>query len=147
MPDRVLFLDIDGVMNTLSSPVDPAIGLTSLLLPGCVAALNRVVQATGAVVVVTSTWRLTMPLAELRAHFRAAGCVAEIVDVTPDLDAPRRDREIAAWLAAQAEPPRAYCILDDDRDMDGLPGRLVRTDSRRGLGDDELPRVLALLAE
>ncbi|MBZ5709030.1 HAD domain-containing protein [Nannocystis pusilla] len=142
---RVIFLDIDGVMNTLSTPVDAARGLTSLLLPRCVAALNQVVRATGAAVVVTSTWRLTMPLAELRAHFAAAGCVAEILDITPDLDAPRREREIAAWLAAQPEPPRAWCILDDDRDMGALADRLVSTDSHRGLGDHELPRVLALL--
>lgn len=146
MTTRVLFLDIDGVMNTLSTPVDPALGLTSLLLPRCVAALDRIVRASGAVVVVTSTWRLTMPLTELRAHFAAAGSSAEIVDITPDLDAPRREREIAAWLAAQPEPPRAFCILDDDRDMDAFATRLVRTDSHRGLGDDEVPRVLALLA-
>ena len=122
MTARVLFLDIDGVMNTLSTPVDPALGLTSLLLPRCVAALDRIVRATGAVVVVTSTWRLTMPLTELRAHFAAAGSSAEIVDITPDLDAPRRDairvRSGAAnatngarrlWWWRQA-PPCSRCI-------------------------------------
>jgi hypothetical protein len=145
--DKVIFLDIDGVMNSVATPFGAGRGLASFLDPNNVAVLNHIVRATGAVIVVTSTWRLTMSIEQLRAHFAEAGCVAEIVDTTPDVDAYRRDREIRAWLAAQREPPRRFVILDDDREMCDLAGRLIRTDQMTGLSAREQPQVLALLAD
>ena len=102
---KVIFLDIDGVMNSHDTCTDHELGLVSWLDAKNVAILNAIAQATGAAVVVSSTWRLTMPFDELCATFVAAGCVAEIVGITPDIDARRRDHEIQAWLAAQPEPP------------------------------------------
>jgi hypothetical protein len=146
-PRKVVFLDIDGVMNHVRTRAGPGGGLRAMLEPASVALLNRVVEATGAVVVVSSSWRLVLSLDALRAAFAAAGCVAEIVDVTPALDASRRELEIAAWLAAQAEPPARFVILDDEYAMDALPGRLVRTSKLRGLCADDLPAVLERLAD
>lgn len=146
MPRKVIFLDIDGVMNNLGTR--PARdGLASWLDPVHVALLNDVVRATGAVVVLSSSWRLAMPLDALRVAFAEAGCVAELVDVTPALDGGRRGREIAAWLAAQREPPARYAILDDTFDMPELPGKLIKTSRVEGLSARELPRLLALLAD
>lgn len=145
MFDKVIFLDIDGVMNSVTTPFGDRRRLSTFLDPSNVAVLNQIVRATGAVVVVTSTWRLTMSIEQLRGHFEDAGCVAEIVDVTPDLDAYRRDREVRAWLAAQREPPRRWVILDDDPELDASPDTLVRIDQLVGLSARELPRVLELL--
>lgn len=145
MPRKVIFLDIDGVMNNLGTPGDR--GLASWLDPANVAVLNQIVQATGAAVVLSSSWRRSMPLADLRMAFARAGCAAEIVGITPDLDGPRRGREIAAWLAAQAEPPARYVALDDQFDMPELPGKLVKTSQVEGLTAREVPRILALLAD
>ena len=48
---RVIFLDIDGVLNTASdSPV-------TLLRPKCIAALNRITQTTGASIIISSNRR------------------------------------------------------------------------------------------
>ncbi|MCY1059430.1 HAD domain-containing protein [Nannocystis sp. SCPEA4] len=146
MPRKVIFLDIDGVMNSLAGKAGQR-GLSSWLDPVHVALLNDVVRATGAVVVVSSSWRRSMPLDALRLAFAEAGCVAEVVDVTPDLDPGRRGREIAAWLAAQREPPTRYAILDDTFDMPELPGKLVKTSRVEGLTAREVPRLLALLAD
>lgn len=147
VPRKVIFLDIDGVMNNLGTRPPRRRGLSSWLDPAHVALLNEVVRATGAVVVLSSSWRLSMPLAALRAAFAEAGCVAELVDVTPDLDSARRGREIAAWLAAQSDPPARYAILDDTFDMPELPGKLVKTSRVEGLTRRELPGLLALLAD
>jgi hypothetical protein len=147
MPRKVIFLDIDGVMNNLGTKPARRRGLESWLDPVHVALLNDVVRATGAVVVLSSSWRLTMPLDALQAAFAEAGCVAELVDVTPDLDPPRRGREIAAWLAAQRDPPARYAILDDTFDMPELPGKLVKTSRIEGLSRREIPPLLALLAD
>jgi hypothetical protein len=146
VPRKVIFLDIDGVMNNLGSKSARS-GLGAWLDPVHVAVLNDVVRATGAAVVLSSSWRLAMPLDALRLAFAEAGCVAELVDITPDLDRGRRGREIAAWLAAQSEPPVRYAILDDGFDMPELPGKLVKTSRVEGLGAREVPRLLALLAD
>mgnify|MGYP001375937908 CR=1 FL=1 len=147
MARKVIFLDIDGVMNSFSTrPQDPR-GLVDFLDPANVAVLNAVVEGSGAVVVVTSTWRLTMPFAELRATFAAAGCVAEIVDVTPDIDGPRRGVEVEAWLAAQVEAPARFVVIDDDFEMPAFPEKLVRTRKLHGLCARDVPAVLALLAD
>lgn len=144
---KVIFLDIDGVMNSHDTCTDHELGLVSWLDARNIAILNEIAQATGAVVVVSSTWRLTMPFAELCATFAAAGCVAEVLDVTPDIDARQRDLEIQAWLVAKAEPPSRYVILDDDRDMPALPEKLVKTCPSRGLSRGDISAVLALLGD
>lgn len=147
MPRKVIFLDIDGVMNSVATrPQDPR-GLLDFLDPVNVAVLNTIVQATGAVVVVSSSWRRTMPFPALQATFAAAGCVAEIVDITPTIDPHQRGLEVAAWLARQPEPPHRFVVLDDEFDMPAFPDRLVRTRKLHGLCARDLPAVLALLAD
>lgn len=147
MPRKVIFLDIDGVMNNLGTRTDHHRGFPSWLDPVNVAVLNDIVRATGAVVVISSSWRHGIPFHELCDGFREAGCIAEIIGGTPDIDGPRRGREIAAWLAAQPEPPARYVALDDQFDMPELPGKLVKTSQVEGLTAREVPRILALLAD
>ncbi len=147
MARKIIFLDIDGVMNNVGTRPKNARGLIDYLDARNVAALNEVVRATGAVVVVSSTWRLSTPFAELQASFAGAGCVAELIDVTPDLDSGARGREVAAWLAAQSEPPARFVVLDDEFDMPDFPDRLVRTRKLHGLCDSDVREVIALLAD
>jgi hypothetical protein len=145
--NKVIFLDIDGVMNGVASRPDHRRGFVGFLDPINVAALNQIVAATGAVVVVSSTWRLTIPWDEMKAAFREVGCAAQLVDRTPDLDARDRQREIIAWLAAQAVPPARYVVIDDDFLMPDLPGALVRTSKLCGLTANDVPAVLRRLAD
>ncbi|MEZ4448238.1 MAG: HAD domain-containing protein [Nannocystaceae bacterium] len=145
MPQKVIFLDVDGVMNHHDTITDAERGFVSWLDPKNVAVLNEVVRATGAVVVISSGWRWSMPFGELRAAFAEAGCVAEVIDVTPDIDGHRRGREILAWIAAQAEAPACYLALDDEHEMPELGGRALKIDPSEGLSLTVLPRVLALL--
>jgi hypothetical protein len=147
VPRKIIFLDIDGVMNSINTrPQDPR-GLADFLDPRNVSVLNAIVEATGAVVVVSSTWRLSTSFAALQASFAEAGCVAEIVDVTPDIDQRQRVLEVAAWLERQATPPSRFVVLDDDYDMPAFPDKLVRTSKQYGLSPRDLPAVLAILAD
>lgn len=46
-PAKVIFLDVDGVMNNHDTRTDHHVGLVSWLDPKNVAVLNEIVQATG----------------------------------------------------------------------------------------------------
>lgn len=148
MPLKVIFLDIDGVMNTYyTAIVVTSEALADSLEPENVAVLSELVRRTGAVIVVSSAWRQTHSLAELRDGFAAAGCVMTIHDTTPSLEGQSRGREIQAWIDAQPEPPTRYVILDDEHDMPEHPGKLIKTKPRDGLCKRHLRRALGLLAD
>lgn len=145
MPRKIIFLDIDGVLNTIRTAIMEPEGLANSLEPDNIEVLNEIVRETGAAIVISSSWRLDCSLAELREGFAAAGAVIDIIDMTPDLDGAPRGHEVAAWIAAQPEPLSHYVILDDDHDMPDHPGKLVKISAWTGLHDDHVPRVLALL--
>jgi HAD domain in Swiss Army Knife RNA repair proteins len=107
---KVIFLDIDGVLNSCKT-VERWRGLV-----GIDASLARrfagLQQSTGAITVLSSTWRLSRTW---KSTMRKNGVVG-IIDRTPDLPGRSRGEEIAAWLAAHPEV-EVYAILDDDSDM------------------------------
>lgn len=129
---KVLFLDIDGVLNSHRSAVafggmpfdarahrhrfdDIAIRL-----------IGGIAQTAGAIIVLSSSWRNDVSWTQIGP---ALGL--HIEDRTPSLIGPR-GREIAAWLDAHPEVER-YAIVDDDADM--LPEQMpyfVHTNMREG---------------
>jgi hypothetical protein len=121
----VIFLDVDGVLNTMVSwglrPIPRALD------QACVERLSLLVEVTNACVVVSSTWRLLMTLDAIQDALSAKGfCAAadRLIDVTVRGCTTRSD-EIRAWLietygARPDWPP--FAILDDeplDADVDG----------------------------
>lgn len=141
---RVVFLDIDGVLNTIFSwgkrPHAAA------LEPERVARINALCAATGAVIVVTSTWRLVFDMDGLRQLLTGAGLTAPIVDVTPCLDTGHRCDEIRFWVNSQPEPPDSYVIFDDDETA-GIEGHFVWIARSRGVEDWHVDRARKLLME
>lgn len=110
---RVLFLDIDGVI--LSGEELWASGNPRYLPPHKVELLNEVIERTGAVVVVSSTWRHDR---ETPSLLRKAGFRGRFHDDwrTERFSTAFRGAEIAEWLTRHPEVER-YAILDDDSDM------------------------------
>jgi len=132
----ILFLDVDGVLLSTSSI--ERFRSARVLDPDCVERLNRIVERTGAKVVISSTWRL-QHMDELREALQEAGFrhLDAIVDETAHLPSQSRDSEIWAWLATFGA--KAYCVLDDTR----LRNRhLVRTNHLVGLTDEDVEKVL-----
>jgi hypothetical protein len=113
-PDRaaikVIFLDIDGVLNTCKT-VERWRGLI-----GIDAALAhrfaQLQQETSASVVLSSTWRL---FRNWKSTMRTNG-VLGVIDRTPDLPGCARGEEIEAWMAGHPEVC-VYAILDDETDL------------------------------
>jgi hypothetical protein len=135
----VIFLDIDGVLAPIRRW-----DRYGDLEPACVQALNAIVTAAGAEVVVSSTWRHGRTVAELQAMLAAAGFTGSVVDKTPP-GPPGADRgdEIAAWLAEHAVA--GYVIVDDHADMGPLRERLLLTHPGRGLQPTDTARAIQIL--
>lgn len=149
---RVIFLDFDGVLNADTDDVEEADELwtEAWLDPTLVARLAQLVEATSAVVVISSSWRQRRTQAEL-AHFLALrGYAGGVLDVTPRLPRPEegerlvRAAEVRAWLDAQADID-SFVILDDDEDFGPLSARHVRIDSKVGLTSADVRAAMAIL--
>lgn len=137
----VVFCDIDGVLNSAATwgqrPHAQA------LEPRLVQRLDGFCREVGAVVVVSSTWRLLYPYPELAELLRAAGLTVPIVGVTPQYGTSRA-AEIQEWVWAHPEV-EAFLIFDDGADA-AIPGRFVLTESRAGLTELDVELARALLA-
>jgi len=158
----VLFLDIDGVMNSQAhydrlkargEPTPPA----GWLDPVLVARVNEVCRVTCAEVVITSSWRTCYDKGGLdfvRATLREAGFTGEVIDGTPDLCerapdgsllrvAETRGDEIRLWLGEN--PGRGRWAVVDDLDLGMDAARHVRTDLAHGItGENAEALVWAL---
>src|SRR5689334_1687229 len=108
---KVIFLDFDGVLNSLAF-LRKEPGPLDRLDPAAVARLSALAQRSGAKVVISSSWRLQRSLDDLRHLLRSLGFAGEVVGRTPDLTATVRvadssavrSMEIRAWLEACAPP-------------------------------------------
>lgn len=148
---KVLFLDIDGVLNS-QRWAGKCKEWFRLLDPEAVAHLRRIVDAVPDLrIVVSSAWRIGRSLTDLRMHLSACGMdpaiERRIIDRTPSLPGQRiRGQEIAAWME-YSHRVTSYVIVDDGDDMGELLPRLVRTAWEVGLTAADADRVLTLLAE
>ena len=147
--EAVLFLDIDGVLNCLSTWSQPRVG-AHRLDPERIALLNEIVRRTGCLIVASSTWRhgdFAGPKS-LPSILREYGLQAQFCPEwrTPDLGHEHsRGEEIARWLSRN--PVGLYAIVDDDDDMlpEQMP-RFVRTSFERGLTREHADRLIAILS-
>lgn len=116
---KIIFLDFDGVMDTSFLKVS----LTKerqalsdrygfLFDKECVTNLKRIIDATNAGIVVTSSWKLDMSLEKLLEMWKFRKLPGKIIDVTPNLVGNRSD-EISAWLEAHKDIDIQYVIIDD----------------------------------
>lgn len=165
---RVIFLDIDGVLNHCNTRhnVAPTAAepLPIPIAPECMVRLNRLVAETAAKIVISSSWRTFAPWRDLGPALVRHGLCADVIGATPDLPndgtwlanweirkgAPfaferlERGWEIAEWLAAHPEVTQ-FAILDDCSDMDVLKPWLVLTHPNDGLDDPDVERAKWLL--
>lgn len=169
---RVVFLDIDGVLNhpgTYSDDAapwrrDPSELVRVPVAPECMDRLNRLIADTEARIVISSSWRLFARWQDLAPALARYGLVGEVVGETPDLinDAAwleawrkreggpfmyerlERGMEIAEWLGQHPEVT-GFVILDDCSDMADLKPRLVHVDPVIGLDDPDVERAKLLL--
>lgn len=151
---KVLFLDIDGVLNSADwyhrrdpevrklkdSPSNCALAEID---PAAAARLQRIIDATGCRIVVSSSWRLGYSLTWLTAMLRKGGIVAPVIGATPVGDTGERSDEIERWLS-WVPGVEAYVILDDGSDAE-MPGHFVHTSWGFGLQDEHVEQAIGIL--
>jgi hypothetical protein len=147
---KVIFLDIDGVLNNMESLRFPRIRVKSsehsysAAHPSCIAALNRIISETNARIVISSTWR-GIGLEVMFEIFHQWGIAGMTVGYTPLWERSfERGDEIADWLSKHPEVT-SFVILDDGDDMGVLKHRLVQTDYEIGLTEADADRAIAIL--
>lgn len=115
----IIFLDFDGVMDTsflkisLTKERQALSDRYGLLFDKkCVRNLKKIIDATNADIVVTSSWKLDMNLEKLQEMWKYRKLPGKIIDVTPNLIGSRSD-EISSWLEAHKDIDIQYVIIDD----------------------------------
>ena len=136
---KVLFLDIDGVLNGVEYQMSPEFE-NSYIDKSRLPILKAIADRTGAKIVLSSTRKKDwVPGNPLDSVFTDAGI--SLYDKTPAMG--RKNLEIAAWLSAHPEVD-SFVILDDaDGGWGELYPRLVPTFpvESRGLTEEHIAKV------
>lgn len=164
---KIIFLDIDGVLNTERQHdrcVEAGLAYVDnfgyAFDPVSVANLKRIVDETGADIVISSSWKF-WGLSTMQKLWTSRELPGKIIDVTPNnvsdemllsvdldlMDMPAgKGSEIKEWLSTNGSRVTDYAILDDLPDM--LPeqqSHFVQTDPRVGITKADADRVITIL--
>ena len=162
---KVIFLDIDGVLNTKWWYTQMDKNTTRdkygyAFDPNAVANLKKILDETGADIVVSSSWK-SYGFSELEEMWQDRGLPGKLIGVTPnsvsdemllnaDLDNMElfsiRGMEIKEWLTKHGKSVSHYAIIDDMDNM--LPEQqsyFVRTDSEMGITKENAEKAISIL--
>lgn len=151
MPTKILFLDLDGVLNSinyiksLDGDFDDPINQID---PVAVIRLNNLILRTGASVVISSTWRLIFrrasdPLKTCQNSMACYKIVAPIIGMT-GVESGGRKEEIKMWLSEHPEVEK-FVIIDDDV-IGAFEGHIVKTSVIDGLQDEHVEQAIKILS-
>ena len=143
---KVIFLDIDGVLNSLRSahafngyPHDFSKESLKQFDWVAIELIKRVCDETNAKIVISSTWRKQHSIEDFKNYLKL-----DIIDKTPTMMG-GRGYEIQKWLADK-ENIEKYAIIDDDNDM--LPEQMeffVHTSHKEGFLYKDYCKLLKIL--
>lgn len=166
----LIFLDYDGVLNHAAffawrkaereagrlPPMNGPGAVPMSLDRACVARLNGLIETTGALVVVSSSWRQGSTVRRLQKTLDGYGFAGTVVGMTTDSAAPApgslisvakpRGDEIRAFLDALPAPPSGFVALDDERHLEAIAEHAVYTDHYAGgLTDEKVDEAIRVL--
>lgn len=138
---KIIFLDVDGVLNFDGSKEKVCVDKVKLL--------KKIVDRTGAKIVLSSDWRYWWgkrdeDLSNLIQKLKECGM--GMLSRTPVTKHCYRGAEIYQWLNEwQGEKISSFVIFDDQDDMKPFMDKLVRTSCKIGLTDDDVERAIKIL--
>lgn len=166
---KVIFLDIDGVLNPTyymnalhwmhehsGGKIKMMDQYGQLFFDQNVQALNRVVELSGVKIVLSSTWRMA-GLKQMKQMWIDRGLPGDLIDVTPTettvvkrgmaefYDLVSRGMEVECWLQDHPDV-EGYVIIDDCRDfLEHQKERFVQTDPMIGFTEEDADRTIKIL--
>lgn len=165
---KIIFIDIDGVLNTErhheycdKNDLNNSDDYGYLFDPMAVKNLARIVNETGADIVISSSWKYS-GLSTLLDMWNERGLPGRVIDITPDnisnemllkadLDNMEflscKGYEIKEWLSAHGKNVSQYAILDDEQEM--LPDQqshFVQTNPDVGITKEDSEKVIRILS-
>ncbi len=163
--NKVIFLDIDGVLNTKwwytqmdrNTPKDK---YGYAFDPKSVANLKRILDETGAEIVISSSWK-SLGLSELEEMWQDRGLPGKLIGITPntvsdellldaDLDHMElfsiRGMEIKEWLDKHGKKVSHYVIIDDmDNFLPEQQSHFVQTNPEVGITEEDADKTIKIL--
>lgn len=145
---KVLFLDIDGVLNNLEflKALGDTITFEDMIMPEKVSLLNKIVEEHDFTVVLSTAWRYAFPSSEIERLLRKLGFKHTIHSTTPKSESGQREDDVKMWLE-KFHRVKEFVILEDAYDMGTLEPRTVKTDVNVGLTVDHVQQVRELMAD
>lgn len=147
---KVLFLDIDGVLNTdrqqwhcQMNCITPIDEFGYEFDHKAVDNLATILEETGAEIVISSSWKF-LGLQTLQKMWEDRKLPGTILDITSD--GKSKGWEIDEWLMECESQVNRYAIIDDENDI--LPKQLnhfVQTNSQFGITCKDAERVITIL--
>ena len=149
---KIIFLDIDGVLNSWDDYNDRCKNLKKEERPSFgdieerpLMLLKELIEATNAKVVLSSSWRKSIFLtSEVYKALSTMG--VELYDITPILPSGNRADEIKDWL--KDKEVESFVILDDDSfefKKNELSKNLVKTTMDSGLQKEHIEEAVQVL--
>lgn len=152
---KVIFLDVDGVLNEAGSKSRSPHGFIGVD-DEKVAVLKQIVDATGAIIVLSSTWKKDwsnnpdeIGIDAVYLNKKLARYGLRIIDKTTD-DMWNRGFGIKAWLSLH--DVESWLVLDDDKfedfEYEGIMPHFVQTSfASGGLTDQHIPKCIEILTK
>ena len=161
---KIIFLDFDDVLNTehyqgllryQGEPWQDEHG--AFFDPNAVKQLRRIIDATGADIVIESSWKY-LGLDAMKELWKVRNLPGRVIDITPssvsdeyllkNLDTTMihcKGMEIASWLSEQAEDIR-YAIIDDEYViLDSQLPHFILTNPYEGITEEQTNRTISIL--
>lgn len=170
---KVIFLDVDGVLNSTRSMIayheehlalskaglDIPLSVYHRIDPVAVRLLNRITDVNPEVkYVISSTHRKHIPdplgngrdMKDMRKYFSLLGLTGEVIGYTPVSANGHRGTEINEWICNErdhSDDLTHYVIIDDDSDMAEAQklNHFVKTDAEVGFSYRNFKDVLRIL--
>lgn len=136
--DKLLFLDVDGVLNTTGENFNKALD------KGALEQLQRIVDKTGCKIVVSSQWRKTPAAMESLLPQLPKGAY---VGKTPIRAYMERSKEIRDFIFSYEGKISTFAIIDDTPQIIdvSLKDFFVQTDPKKGITKTVANEVIKIL--
>ena len=168
---KIIFLDFDGVLNT-----EHYQGLLqyqgkswqdehgAFFDPNAVKQLKRIIDATGADIVVESSWKY-LGLDAMKELWEIRNLPGRVIDITPssisdeylsNVDLDNLDTsmlhckglEIASWLSKYETQDIRYVIIDDEYViLDSQLSHFILTNPYEGITEEQANKIISILNE